>query len=128
MTQQERELATLSTNADNIAIPFHPPRAVEEMATNRNHRIWQLGNINLLAPIPIATWRLWARLTASELERCKEVVLHNKNFVRGLHDLLQPFSLVLFDHNKCTTKNVRIHAKNDLDTGKTRKYQYLTEM
>jgi len=128
VTQQERELATLSSNADNITIPFNPPRAVEEMVGSKHHRIWQLGNINLLAPILIATWRLWTGLTPSDLDLCKEAALQNNFFVRGSHDLLQPFNLALFDHKKCTSDVVRIHAKNDLDTGKTRKDRYLTEM
>lgn len=126
-TQHEKAQANMSSG-ESISIPFMPPRAVEELVASRHHRVWQVGNFNLLAPIPICTWRTWAALTSAELDACNEAALQNKSIIRGIHALVMPFSLSEFDHRRCPSHEVNVQIKVDLETGKTRKDKFLTEL
>ena len=128
MTQAEHEQALLSSSTQSLSIPFMPPRAVEDLVSTRNHRVWTISNINLLAPIPLHVWRVWAGLKSDKLKACTKAAMHNKSIFQGMHDLAQPFSLSMYDHGKCATQAVKIQVKQDLSTGCDRKEKYVTEL
>lgn len=46
-----------------------------DQVAQKDHRVWTLRNINLLAPIPAATWRIWAGLNEPEHANCEEHAL-----------------------------------------------------
>lgn len=128
LSQAEKEQDSFSSSTESLSIPFMPPRAVEDLVATRNHRVWTIGNINLLAPIPPHVWRVWAGLKSDELKACIDAALHNRSVIRGMHDLAQPYSLSMFDHGKCGTHAVKIQVKQDLSTGRDRKENYITEL
>jgi hypothetical protein len=42
------------------------------MVADHQHKMWAIGNTNLLAPITIPMWKTWARISEIELEHCKK--------------------------------------------------------
>jgi hypothetical protein len=57
-TQLEVERMALEASGKGPAIPFLPCRAVEEQLSLKAHRTWCLSNINLLALITVAMWKM----------------------------------------------------------------------
>jgi hypothetical protein len=109
-------------------VPVKSPRCVELMVTDHHHRMWAIGNTNLLAPITIPMWKTWAEISESELEHCKKQALNNVGVLRAPIDLIPTFSLNMFEHSKCTTTEVKLHTKQDLPTGYNRKEFHLAEL
>jgi hypothetical protein len=62
-------------------------------------------------------WRTWANLSLDEIERLKTNVIQNIGILKDAHDIPSSFSLALFDHKKCPTTELKIHTKQDLQTG-----------
>lgn len=127
-SQSQNEQATLSRSSDSLSIPFIPPRAVEDLVAQRHHRVWTIGNLNVLAPIPISVWRVWANLKPEEIETCEKAAQHNNTFINGAHKLLHSFSLSLFRFGKCSTPEVQVLVKQDLPTAWDRKDMHVKEM
>ena len=70
-SQSQSEQANLFRSSDSLSIPFIPPRAVEDLVVNKHHQVWTIGNLNLLAPVTLSMWRVWANLSAEELQACE---------------------------------------------------------
>ena len=127
-SQSQTEQANLSRSSDGLAIPFIPPRAVEDLVAQKHHQVWTIGNLNLLAPITLSMWRVWANLSAEEIKACEAAAQNNTTFISGyIHKLVHPFSLSLYRFGKCATKEVQILTKLDIPTAKDRKYLHVKE-
>ena len=126
-SQTEKDKQTLVFTKGPV-VPVKPPRCVELMVADHQHRMWAIGNTNLLAPITIPMWRTWAGISDSEMEHCKKQALNNVGVLRAPVDLIPAFSLNMFEHSKCTTNEVKLHTKQDLPTGYNRKESHLAEL
>ena len=126
-SQAEKDKHTL-VNTKGPLVPVKPPRCVELLVADHQHRMWAIGNTNLLAPISIAMWRTWAGISETEMEHCKKQALNNVGVLRAPVDLIPAFALNMFEHSKCTTNEVKLHTKQDLPTGYNRKESHLAEL
>ena len=126
-SQVEKQKSAMVTNKGPI-VPIKPSRSVELLVTEFQHRMWAVGNTNLIAPISIPTWKTWAGMTENEVESCKKQAMSNIGVLRAPMDLMHAFPLTMFDHSKCTTLEVKLHTKQDLPTGHNRKESHLSEM
>ena len=114
-SQAEKKKQTL-IHTKGPMVPVKPPRCVELLAADHQHRMWAIGNTNMMAPISIQMWKTWARLSDAEIEQCKQQALNNIGVLRGPVDLLPAFSFNMFEHSKCTTNEVKLHTKQNLPT------------
>ena len=126
-SQAEKEKQTL-VHTKGPLVPVKPPRCVELLVADHQHRMWAIGNTNLMAPISVQMWKTWAGLSDAEIEQCKQQALNNIGVLRAPVDLLPAFSLNMFEHSKCTTNEVKLHTKQDLPTGYNRKDSHLAEL
>ena len=115
-------------NTKGPLVPVKPPRCVELLVAEHQHRMWAIGNTNLLAPISIPIRKTWAGLSDAEIEQCKQHALNNIGVLRAPVDLLPAFPLNMFEQSKCTTTEVKLHSKHDLPTGYNRKESHLAEL
>jgi len=127
-TLKQKEEAELIASGKCLAIPFTPPRIVEDMLISCDHRVWQVGNINLLAPIPLFVWRVWSGLQSSEMKECKETVVNNKAISTVASTISNAFSLSSFDHTKCSTDSIKLQCKIDPRTDKHRRDRHMQEL
>ena len=109
-------------------VPIRPSRSVELLVAEYQHRMWAVGNTNLLSPISIPMWKAWTGLSDSEVESYKKQAMNNIGVLRAPMDLLHAFPLAMYDHSKCTTLEVKLHTKQDLPTGHNRKDSHMAEM
>jgi hypothetical protein len=109
--QLDQELAWLDSSNKGPAIPFLPQRTVEVRLNMRNHRSWCLNNINLLTPNPTSVWKIWRNLSETEVKACEDRALNSPSQVAEAHPIANAFPLALFDHHKCTTTSISLHAK-----------------
>ena len=126
-SQAEKHRNTMVASKGPI-VPLKPPRCVELLVTDYQHRMWAIGNTNLMAPISIPMWKTWAGFSEQEVDCCKKQALNNIGVLRAPMDLMHAFPLTMFDHAKCTTLDVKLHTKQDLPTGHNRKDSHLAEM
>jgi hypothetical protein len=110
-TQLDQELASLDSSSKGPAIPFLPQRTVEVRLNMQNHRSWCLNNINLLTPNPTSVWKIWRNLSETEVKACEDRALNSPSQVAEAHPIANAFPLALFDHHKCTTTSISLHAK-----------------
>lgn len=127
-TQFEIELASQETVGKGPAIPFLPPRTVEVRLNTKSHRTWCLNNINLMAPIPVSVWRVWANLTDAEIKACEDKALTVSSSLSEGQPIPNAFPLALYDHYKCTTTSVMVHAKQDVLTCPPRHQQHTSKL
>jgi hypothetical protein len=127
-SQMESELASLDASGKGPDIPFLPPRTVEVRLNTRSHRTWCLNNINLLAPIPLAVWKVWGNLSEGDMKSCEKKAVNSSSPLIQGHAIANAFPLALFDHNKCTTSSVLVHAKQDVLTCPPRHSQYTSKL
>ena len=109
-------------------VPIKPTRSVELLVADYQHRMWAIGNTNLIAPISIPMWKALAGFTDHEVEMFKKQAFNNIGVLRAPVDILHAFPLNMFDHSKCTTLEVKLHTKHDLPTGHNRKESHLSKM
>jgi hypothetical protein len=126
-SQAEKDKQTM-VNTKGPLVPVKPPRCVELLVAEHQHKMWAIGNTNLKAPISILMWKTWAGLFDAEIEQCKQQTLNNIGVLRAPVDLLPAFPLNMFEHSKCTTTEVKLHTKHDLPTGYNRKESHLAEL
>jgi hypothetical protein len=127
-SQLESELASLDASSKGPAIPFLPRRTVEVRLSSNSHRTWCLNNINLLAPIPISVWKLWANLSDADVRICEEKALHSTSAMVEGHAIINAFPLALYEHHKCTTTSIKVHTKQDVLTCPPRHPQHTSKM
>jgi hypothetical protein len=127
-SQMESELASLDVSGKGPAIPLLPPRTVEVRLNSRSHRTWCLNNINLLAPIPPAVWKVWGNLSEAEMKSCEDKAVNSSSPLIQGQAIPNAFPLALYDHNKCTTSVVLVHAKQDVLTCPPRHPQYTSKL
>jgi hypothetical protein len=108
-TQMEQEIASQDTTNRGPAIPFLPVHTVEVRLNS--HRTWCLNNINLLAPIPISVWKVWANLSDGVVKACEDKALNAKTQTVEGQAIVNAFPLALYEHHKCTTSAISVHAK-----------------
>jgi hypothetical protein len=123
-TQAEAMRASLEASGRGPAIPFTPARAVEEQLASRSHRTWCVSNINLLAPISIPMWKLWASLSDVEVKASEDKALNRLDLLKDPIMIPNAFPLAMFDHHKCTTTKVQVLAKQDMLTCPPRHKKY----
>ena len=109
-TQMEKQKNTMITSKGPV-VPIKPPRSVEFLVVDYQHRMWAIGNTNLLAPISIPMWQAWTGFTDQEVDCCKKQALNNIGVLRAPIDFTHVFPLTMFDHAKCTTLEVKLHTK-----------------
>ena len=126
-SQAEKEKQTL-VHTKGPLVPVKPPRCVELLVADHQHRMWAIGNTNLMAPISVQMWKTWAGMSEAEVEQCKQQAINNIGILRAPVELLPAFSLNMFEHSKCTTNEVKLHTKQDLPTGYNRKDSHLAEL
>jgi cellobiose-specific phosphotransferase system component IIA len=127
-SQMESELASMDSSGKGPAIPFLPQRTVEVRLNSQSHRTWCLNNINLLAPIPPSVWKVWANLSEADIKTCEDKAANSSSSLTEAHPINNAFPLALFDHNKCTTTAVLLHAKQDVLTCPPRHPQYTSKL
>lgn len=127
MSQAEKHKNTMIASKGPV-VPIKPNRSVELLVADYQHRMWAIGNTNLIAPISIPMWKAWAGFSDQEVENCKKQAFNNMGVLRAPMDLMHAFPLNMFDHSKCTTVEVKLHTKQDLPTGHNRKESHLSEM
>lgn len=126
-SQAEKHHDTMVASKGPI-VPIKPSRNVELLVADFQHRMWAIGNTNLMAPISIPMWKAWVGFSDQEVENCRKQALNNIGVLRAPMDLMHAFPLTMFDHAKCTTLDVKLHTKQDLPTGHNRKDSHLSEM
>jgi hypothetical protein len=57
-TQIEKQKNTMVTSKGPV-VPIKPSRSVELLVVDHQHKMWAIGNTNLLAPISIPMWQAW---------------------------------------------------------------------
>lgn len=128
-TQTEKDLAALEANRKGHAIPLVPSRTVEEQLAGKHHRMWCLRNINLIAPITTPMYKVYANLTDHEVAACeKRALTCMGTFGTKPQELINAFPIALYDHHKCTSTRVNVHAKKDLLTCNPRDEKYSSTM
>ena len=127
-TQSERDLASLDAPGKGLAIPFLPARAVEEQLAFCSHRTWCLKNINLLAPISIPMWKIWADISDKEATACEEKALSCVGLFKEPQELVNAFPIAIYDHHKCTTTTIKVHVKQDVLTCAPRHPKYTSQL
>lgn len=127
-SQMESELASLDASGKGPAIPFLPPRTVEVRLNARSHRTWCLNNINLLAPIPPAVWKVWGNLSEVDMKNCEDRALNGIGPASQGNTIANAFPLALYDHNKCPTSSVLVHTKQDVLTCSPRHPQHTSKL
>ena len=127
-TQMDQEMASADSTGTGLAIPFLPQRTVEVRLNARSHRTWCLNNINLLAPIPVSVWRIWSNLSEVEIKSCEGKALSHPSQAAESHTVASAFPLALYEHHKCTTASVLLHAKQDVLTCPPRLAQYSSKL
>lgn len=127
-TQQEREMASLDSKSKGPGIPFLPPRQVEEMLRDRDHKIWLSSCCNLEAPITAPMWRLWTDLPEAEIKACETRALSCEGLLREPVEMLNAFPLATFDRNKCPNIPLKVHVKNDVATSAPRHAKYCSQL
>ena len=110
-SQMESELVLLDAFGKGPTIPFLPPHIVEVHSNSRSHRTWCINNINLLAPIPPALWKIWENLLEADMKSYEDKVVNSSSLVSQGHTIANAFPLVLYNHNKCTISSVLVHVK-----------------
>ena len=101
---------------------------VEVRLNSRSHRIWYLNNINLLAPIPISIWKVWANLCDGVVKAYEDKAVNAK--IQTVEDqaIANAFPLALYKHHKCTTLAVSVHAKQEVLTCPPRQPQHTSKL
>jgi hypothetical protein len=127
-TQMEQEIASQDSTNRGPAIPFLPAQTVEVRLNSRSHRTWCLNNINLLAPIPISVWKVWANLSNGVVKACEDKALNTKTQTVEGQAIANAFPLALYEQHKCTTSAVSVHAKQDVLTYPPRQPQYTSKL
>lgn len=127
-SQTDRARAVLVNAGANLNIPAVPRRAVEDQLSLRGQRCWTINNINLLAPIPPAVWRIWCAFTAAEIKACEELAMNGNQAFKSAIFVDHAFPLYLFDHSKCTVPDVKLHVKFEIPTANDRKHTHVHEM
>jgi hypothetical protein len=61
-------------------VPIKPSRSVELLVADFQHRMWAVGNTNLLAPISIPMWKAWVGLSKNEVESYKKQAMNKINY------------------------------------------------
>jgi hypothetical protein len=123
-TQLEAERMALEASGKGPAIPFLPCRAVEDHLALKAYNTWCLSNINLLAPITVAMWKMWVNLSDSEVKVAEERALHRWNLMKEPFMIPHAFPLAMFDHHKCTSTQVLVLVKQDVLTVNPRIKKY----
>jgi hypothetical protein len=124
----ENELLSQETAGRGLAIPFLPPRMVEVRLNSWSHRTWCLQNINLLAPIPVSVWKIWANLTEVEIKNCEDKALSMNSSLPEGTTIANGFPLALYEHHKCNTTSVKVHAKQEVLTCPPRHPQHTSKL
>ena len=119
-TQMENELASQDSTGKGPAIPFLPPRTVVIRLNNRSHRTWCLQNIILMAPIPSSIWKIWSNLTEAEVKAYQDRAPNMSSAISEGQAIANSFPLALYDHYKCTTTSIVVHAKQEVLTCPTK--------
>jgi hypothetical protein len=127
-TQMEQEIASQDSTNKGLAIPFLPARTVEVRLNSRSHRTWCLNNINLLAPIPISVWKVWANLSDGVVKACEDKALNAKTQTVEGQAIANAFLLALYEQHKCTTSAISVHAKQDVLTCPPRQPQHTSKL
>jgi hypothetical protein len=127
-TQIEMELASQETVGKGPAIPFLPPCTVEVRLNTKSHCTWCLNNINLMAPIPASVWKVWANLSEVEIRACEDKAFTVSSSLSEGQAIPNAFPLVLYDHYKCTTTSVMVHAKQEVLTCPLRHQQHTSKL
>jgi hypothetical protein len=127
-TQSEKDLASLENAGKGPAIPFLPSRVVEEQLASRSHRTWCLKNINLLAPISLSMWKIWADISDSEVAACEERALSCVGLLKEPQEMVNAFPIAIYDHHKCTTTTIKVHAKQDVLTCAPRHPKFTSQL
>lgn len=116
-SQLEADMAVLISSGKGPTVPIIPNRTVEFMVGSKEFKCWALPNINLLAPITIPMWKMWANVQSEEMEALKMHAVYNTGHLREGHTIPGAFPLSMFDHHKCGVGKVKVHSKQDLQTG-----------
>ena len=74
-SQVEKQKNAMVTN-NRPVVPIKSSRSVEFLVTEFQHRMWAMGNTNLIAPISIPMWKAWAGMTKNEVESCKKQAMN----------------------------------------------------
>ena len=127
-TQIEREQESLVATGRHLAVPFVPQRSIKDQMTSKDHRVWATGNMNSLAPLLPSTWRIWAGLSKSEMDECKEAALHGKKLITNGQNMANAFALYGYDHGKCPVTAVKLHIKLEVPTANDRRDKHPQEM
>jgi hypothetical protein len=113
-TQSEMDMASLEAVGKGPAIPFLPDRRVEEQLASHSHRTWCLKFFNLLASISLSMWKIWVDISDSEAVACEERALNCMGMFKEPQVMANTFSIAVYDHHKCTSPIIKIHAKQDV--------------
>jgi hypothetical protein len=72
-------------------------------------------------------WKFWTFLSDDEVKECEERALSCHNMTKKDGILIpNAFPLAMFDHHKCTTTAIMLHAKQDMMTCNPRDKKYST--
>lgn len=116
-SQIEADMAVLISSGKGPTVPIIPHRTVEFLVGSKDFKCWTLPNINLLAPISIPMWRMWANVQPEEMEALKMHAVYNTGHLREGQTIPGAFPLSMFDHHKCGVGKIKVHSKQDLQTG-----------
>ena len=70
-SQTEKDKSTL-INTKGPIVPLKPPRCIELLVTEYHHKMWAVGNTNLLEPITVQMWKTWAGLINVDIDNFKK--------------------------------------------------------
>ena len=81
-SQTEKHKNSL-VNTKGHLVPLKPPRCIELMVAEYHHKMWAVGNTNLLAPVTVQMWKTWVGLTNFDSDNLKNLLLNNVGVLRA---------------------------------------------
>lgn len=123
-SQTEKDLALLMASGKGPVVPFTPARTIEVQVASKMHQCWGLTNINLIAPISIPMWRTWTNMSQEEVYTLRINAIQGTGLLREGQPIPGAFPLSFYDHQKCSSNDVRILTKQGLNSnyGRIDKY------
>jgi hypothetical protein len=73
-------------------------------------------------------WKIWANISDSEATTCEERALSCIGLLKEPQEMVNAFPIAVYDHHKCTTTIIKVHAKQDVLTCTPRHPKFTSQL
>jgi hypothetical protein len=87
----KKQKNTMVTSKGPI-VPIKSSKSIELLVADFQHRMWAVGNTNLIASISIPMWKAWVGMSDNEVEGCKKQTMNIVGVLRA------PMISCMFSH------------------------------